>query len=109
MELQDKQLTIFSADSQLVGKVSGEGRCEIRGQVTGGMKLIGELVIMEEARVEGQIEGVTVIILGKMIGDVKGKDRIRLGNLSCVNGNMDTCRLAIEAGARYTGTINMRD
>lgn len=109
MELQDKQVTIFSVDSQLVGKLSGGGRVEIRGQVIGGMKLIGELTIMEKARVEGEIEGITVIILGEMIGDVKGKDNIRLGNLSCVNGNIDTCRLVIEAGARYTGTINMQD
>lgn len=109
MELQDKQVTIFSANSQLVGNVSGEGSFEIRGQVIGEMKLMGELIITEEARVEGEIDGITVIILGKMIGDVKGKDNIRLGNLSYVNGNIDTCQLAIEAGARYMGTINMRD
>ena len=109
MELQEEHITIFSPDSQFVGEVSGDGRCEILGKVKGKIKINGELIITAGAEVEGETESTTVIILGNVTGNVKGNDSTRLGGLSCVRGNIDTVQLMIEKGARYIGTISMRD
>lgn len=106
---QTEPITFFSSGCQIVGEVTGNGRCEIYGKVKGSIKIAGELIIAEGADIEGKIESSIAIILGKVMGDVKGSDSARLGGLSCVRGNIDTLQLTIEKGARYMGAISMRD
>jgi cytoskeletal protein CcmA (bactofilin family) len=75
----------------------------MRGTLTSGEKLI----LGENARVEGQIEGNYVIISGRFDGTIKAKGKVELLNKAIVTGEIHTPCLIIEPGAVFDGRCHM--
>jgi len=66
-----------------------------------------ELTIGQTAKIEADIRGVRVLILGTVDGNVTASDRIELGASANVNGGLSANRVVIVDGARFTGRIDM--
>lgn len=75
-----------------------------KGEITSG----DLLVISEEARIEGRVRAPRVRILGHLQGDVIGADRVELGPVSLVSGNISTAYLTIHDGAVFNGDTLMQ-
>jgi cytoskeletal protein CcmA (bactofilin family) len=66
-----------------------------------------ELTIGQSAKVEADIRGLRVLILGTVNGNVTASERIELGASANVTGGLSANRVVIVDGARFTGRVDM--
>ena len=108
-------------DNQLVVDALIGPQVVIRGDVefAGGLyvegKVIGKLVAAEGAQamltvaengaIEGQVVASTVVISGRMDGDVHASERVELTASARVNGNIHYQVVEMAAGAQLTGRL----
>jgi cytoskeletal protein CcmA (bactofilin family) len=78
------------------------------GQVRGDIVMRdAELTIGQSAKVDADIRGVRVLILGTVNGNVTASERIELGASASVTGGLTANRVVIVDGARFTGRVDM--
>jgi cytoskeletal protein CcmA (bactofilin family) len=82
---------------QIVSQSKIEIDCEFEGDVSGP-----EVIVTERGKVRGIVAGETVTVLGKIVGDIRGKI-VALMASAHVEGDIHHNSLAIEKGAELTG------
>ncbi|MFH1856420.1 MAG: polymer-forming cytoskeletal protein [Candidatus Omnitrophota bacterium] len=79
----------------------------ISGNFDGNLDTKGSLVVSEKALVKANIKGDTVIIAGKVIGDIFVRKELKLLSTSQMIGNVKTPSLSVEEGAILQGHCEM--
>ena len=105
----------------LIGKsvvIKGEISCSedlysedlyIDGQVEGVIDPKGHrLTIGPNGRVKANVNACTVVVQGKLEGDIIASDRVDLRHSAIVVGNIATQRISIDEGAYLKGSINIQ-
>ena len=78
------------------------------GQVRGDIVMReAELTIGQSAKVDADIRGLRVLILGTVNGNVTATERIELGASANVTGGLSANRVVIVDGARFNGRVDM--
>jgi cytoskeletal protein CcmA (bactofilin family) len=78
------------------------------GQVRGDIVMRdAELTIGQSAKVDADIRGVRILILGTVNGNVTASERIELGASATVTGGLSANRVVIVDGARFSGRVDM--
>jgi cytoskeletal protein CcmA (bactofilin family) len=77
---------------------------EVRGDI---VMRDAELTIGQSAKVDADIRGLRVLILGTVNGNVTATERIELGASANVTGGLSANRVVIVDGARFTGRVDM--
>jgi cytoskeletal protein CcmA (bactofilin family) len=98
------------AESQpeLTGEISFKDMLRVNGHITGKVTSAkGTLIVDASALVEGDIEVGVAVISGTVKGDVIGHERVELGPLCVINGNISTRILTIKPGAVFQGDCRM--
>jgi cytoskeletal protein CcmA (bactofilin family) len=88
----------FSADEDLII----EGRIE--GSIAHHNK---HLTIGEQGRVKADIHASSVIVLGKLEGDIHSEGTVSLAKGCDVKGNIFCARVIMDDGAKFKGSIDM--
>jgi cytoskeletal protein CcmA (bactofilin family) len=89
------------------GKISFSGTVRIDGRFKGQAHAPGTLVIGEGAVVEADVTVGSVIIHGKVVGQITASDTIEIGPQGRVEGSLRARRLQIAEGAQITAKIEM--
>src|SRR5580700_6429445 len=89
------------------GRLDTTGTFRIDSPMRGTLTSDEKLILGENARVEGQIEGNYVIISGRFDGTIKAKGKVELLNKAIVTGEIHTPCLIIEPGAVFDGRCHM--
>jgi cytoskeletal protein CcmA (bactofilin family) len=97
------QVTI-RGDVEFAGGLYVEGRVIGKLVASEGAKA-ATLTIAENGSVEGQIVASTVVISGRLDGDVHASERIELTATARVNGNVHYQVVEMAAGAQLTGRL----
>ncbi len=92
---------------KLEGTLELSGTFRINAQVKGTLISQQTLVLGENARVEGQIEGNHVIVAGRFDGVIFAKGRVEIQPKGVVTGEVHTPCLVIEAGGILEGHCHM--
>lgn len=79
----------------------------INGKFDGSLEVKGNLTIGETASVNANIKGETIVIAGRVKGDIDATSKIELKNSSIIEGNIKTPRLVMEDGALFQGKCVM--
>ncbi len=79
----------------------------IEGQVKGTIDLAGALRIGTQARVEAKVHARTVIIEGRVNGDISADERVELVASATVDGNIKAPKIIVAEGARFRGNVDM--
>src|SRR5262249_19244484 len=77
--------------------------CEFEGDVTGP-----EVVVSERGKVTGNVAADRVIVLGKIVGDIRGK-MVALLSTAHVQGDIYHASVAIDEGAEFAGRCRHTD
>lgn len=93
---------------KLEGKLEFPGTFRINCTVKGHLISEQTLILGEDAKVEGQIDGNFVIIGGKFEGVITARGRVEVQPKAVVNGEIHTPTLVIEPGAVFDGQCHMR-
>lgn len=89
------------------GTFEASGVFRIDGQVKGTLLSSHSLILGEDARVEGQIEGNHVVISGKFDGVILAKGRVEIQAKGVVTGEIHSPCLVIEPGGIFDGRCHM--
>lgn len=90
------------------GELVGEEDLIIQGQVEGTIDLRdNNLTIGSKGSVKANVLAKTIIIEGRVEGDIYGRERIAIKASSNVKGNLVAERVTLEDGAKFKGSIDM--
>jgi cytoskeletal protein CcmA (bactofilin family) len=98
----------LDAGSRISGKLSFETPARIDGQVDGEINAKDSLTIGESAVVAAQIKADSVIVAGKVSGDIVAIRRIEIRPSAKVMGNITAPSLVINEGALFEGHCAMQ-
>jgi cytoskeletal protein CcmA (bactofilin family) len=91
------------------GELSGSEDLTIEGQVDGKIELRENvLTIGPNARIKAQVFAKSVVVLGKVNGNVSATEKIDIREHGSVEGDIVAPRVAIADGAYFRGSIDMQ-
>ena len=100
----------------LIGKsivIKGELYCSeelyVDGQVEGLIDPKGNrLTVGPNGRVKANVNASTVVVQGKLDGNVQASDRVDLKHSAVVTGDIAAQRISIDEGAYFKGRVNIQ-
>jgi len=100
---------ILGQGSEFEGKLTFQGTVRIDGRFQGEIFSKDVLVIGESAEVRAEISVGTVVINGKVWGNVRATDSVQLHAPGQLRGNMFTPALTIDQGVVFEGQCQMEN
>lgn len=90
------------------GDLTGNEDMVIEGKVEGKVDLPNnELTIGANGEVKAELNAKAVVVIGRVIGDVVGIDRVEIQSTGRVEGNVTSPKLIVAEGAQLDGAIQM--
>ena len=93
--------------SRVEGKLTFEGSVQIDGQVEGEIEAQDSVIIGESAVVNAQISAGTIVLKGKVTGDIVARKRVELRAPAKLVGNITTPSVVIHEGVVFEGHCSM--
>jgi cytoskeletal protein CcmA (bactofilin family) len=91
------------------GELSGRENLFVDGEVDGSIDLSGNLLtIGPNGRIRANVQAHTVVVFGRVEGNVRGSERVELRKSAVVSGDILTQRVVIEEGAFLKGVVDIR-
>jgi cytoskeletal protein CcmA (bactofilin family) len=94
---------VLSSDVEIKGTVKFANDLVVDGKIEGEVFSDGNLTIGENARIKAEVKTATVVVYGKVHGNLTATDRIELKATAEVIGDIKAKTLSIEAGAIFVG------
>lgn len=94
---------ILSSDVEIKGKLRFSNDLIIDGRIEGEVNSEGDLTVGENAQIVGNIRTRSVIVFGKVDGNITVTDRCELKQNAVLHGDVVAGKLAIEEGATFMG------
>jgi cytoskeletal protein CcmA (bactofilin family) len=94
---------ILSSDVEIKGKLRFSNDLIIDGRIEGEVNSEGDLTVGENAQIVGNIKTRSVIVFGKVEGNITVSDRCELKQNAILHGDVIAGKLAIEEGATFMG------
>lgn len=99
---------IIGSKIRFKGELIGEEDLVIQGTVDGTIDLKGNnLTVGKTGVVRANVSAKTVVVEGKVEGDMFGEEKITIKESSQVRGNIIAARVCLEEGAKFKGSIDM--
>lgn len=100
-------INTIGAGTTVKGDIISDGDFRIVGKLIGTIQSKGKVVIGKNGMVEGDILCKNADISGMVKGSMKVEELLSLTASSKMDGEVITSRIAIEAGAIFTGQCQM--
>ncbi len=101
--------TLIGKSASVQGDVEFSGGLHIDGRVTGSVRATegapAALSISEHGMIEGSIEAPSVVLNGRVNGDIYGTERVILGAKARVLGNVHYTVIEMALGAEINGKL----
>ena len=94
-------------NSSFEGKMGFEGMARLDGRFEGEIFSGDMLIIGETATVNAEVNVTTLVIDGKVSGNVSGSGKIEIHSTGKLYGNITTPTIVIEEGGLFDGTCKM--
>ncbi len=94
---------ILSSDVEIKGKLRFSNDLIIDGRIEGEVNSEGDLTVGENAQIVGNIKTRSVVVFGKIEGNITVSDRCELKQNAILHGDVTAGKLAIEEGATFMG------
>jgi cytoskeletal protein CcmA (bactofilin family) len=94
---------ILSSDVEIKGSIKFKKELLIDGKVEGEIHSEGVLTIGENADIRGEIKTKSIIVFGKVQGNITVNERCELKSKCSLQGDLKAARLVIEEGATFVG------
>jgi cytoskeletal protein CcmA (bactofilin family) len=96
----------FSEDVEFKGTLCFSSKFELNGRFEGEIQAEGPLVVGDKALVKANITGVTVVIRGKVQGNVTATERVELTAGAHLYGDVRTPKFTCSDSAVFVGSSN---
>jgi cytoskeletal protein CcmA (bactofilin family) len=90
------------------GDLSGNEDLVVEGNVEGRIELPNnQLTIGSNGNVKADVSAKSVVVVGKVAGNVTGVERVQIEATGSVQGDVRTPRLVVQEGATLNGSVEM--
>lgn len=98
----------IGATIQINGDVSGDEDVTIEGRVEGTINLKENvLTVGKDGQINATVNARTILVEGKVEGDLKGDEQVVVQRSGNVRGNIVAPRVTLEDGCKFKGSIDM--
>jgi len=94
---------VLSTDVEIKGKVKFTNDLVVDGLIEGEIHSDGSLTIGENARIKAEIHTRSVVVYGKVHGNITVTDRVELKANAELIGDIKAATISVEAGAIFVG------
>jgi cytoskeletal protein CcmA (bactofilin family) len=94
---------VLSSDVEIKGTVKFTNDLVVDGRIEGEIQSEGNLTVGENARLKAEIKTGTVVVYGKVHGNIIAADKVELKATAEVVGDIKAKTLSIEPGAIFVG------
>jgi cytoskeletal protein CcmA (bactofilin family) len=94
---------VLTSDVEIKGNLRFSGELTFEGKLEGEITSDGTLHLGESAVVNGNISVGTLVVRGKVTGNVAAKDKIELKAKTELFGDVRSSKLVIEEGVTFVG------
>jgi cytoskeletal protein CcmA (bactofilin family) len=92
----------------IAGDLTGEEDLVIEGRVEGKVTLPNsQLTIGANGTVKAEVSAKSVVVIGRVAGNVRGTERVEIQATGIVEGDVVSPRLVVAEGAVLNGSIQM--
>jgi cytoskeletal protein CcmA (bactofilin family) len=99
---------LLGSSLHITGQLTGTEDLQIDGKVDGPISLNGhQLTVGPAAILNSEVSAGTVIVFGKIVGNVHARGRVDIKTDGSVVGDISTARISIEDGAHFKGRIEI--
>lgn len=98
---------LIQSGTSITGDIQSNGNIRIDGTLNGTVNAGGKVILGSTGSVEGEIKCINADIEGRVNGIIKVKELLSFKATAVVSGEIYTGKLAIEPGAKFTGTCRM--
>ena len=106
-EVQTTAVNLVCDGTSINGNIDATRDIRIDGFVKGKITVKGKVVIGPTGKVEGDITCQTIDVSGRVEGNILVSELISLKSSSMILGNINTVKISVEPGAKFTGTCKM--
>ena len=105
---QGEEVANIGKSIAIKGDLSGNEDLVIEGKVDGKVELPNnQLTIGANGVVKAEVQAKSVVVVGKVSGNVLGTERIEIQSTGVVDGDVSAPRLVVAEGAVLNGSIQM--
>jgi len=100
---QSNSKNVLNSDVELKGTLKFSGELTFDGKLEGDITSDGTLNLGDNAVVKGNINAATIVMRGKVNGNVIAKEKLDIKSKTELFGDIRAPRLAIEEGVTFVG------
>ncbi|HVR34683.1 MAG TPA: polymer-forming cytoskeletal protein [Methylomirabilota bacterium] len=93
----------LSSDVEIKGNIKFSGELNFDGKLEGDIHSDGSLQLGDNAVVNGNIHVSSIVVRGKITGNVTAKDKIEIKSKTELFGDISSSKLSIEEGVTFVG------
>ena len=108
-ETDNTTINLISNGTEITGDIRSNGDIRIDGALTGNLNTKGKVVIGQTGKIKGEVICKNSEVSGQVEGKISVGQLLNLKASSRILGDIVTAKLAIEPGARFTGTCKMTE
>lgn len=101
--------TLIGRSARVQGDVEFSGGLHVDGRVTGNVRAApgapASLSVSEHGVIDGSVEAGSVVLNGRVNGDILGRDHVILGAKARVQGNVHYGVIEMALGAEISGKL----
>ena len=101
-------ITFFGEAAHFKGSLTYEGTVRIDGEFEGDITTQGTLIIGEHGIINAEIVAGTVIVGGRINGNLRAEQKVQMLDKSVVTGTIVTPSIIVEDGALLNGACEMK-
>ena len=94
---------VLNSDVEIKGNLKFTGELLFEGKLEGEVNADGVLQLGENGVINGNVTAQSVIVRGKLNGNVHAKDKIEIKSKAELFGDIRAAKLAIEEGVTFVG------
>jgi cytoskeletal protein CcmA (bactofilin family) len=104
----EKSMATIGQSIVFKGELTGDEDLEIDGQVEGNVDLKNhQLTIGPNGHLKAEVSAKSIIVIGKVKGNLAATERIEIQATGVVEGNVHAPRMNVQEGAVLNGKIDM--
>jgi len=105
---EQAEITAFlGKGTEFKGVLSFEGTIRVDGKVEGEVISKDTLIASDGAFLQGEISVGTIIVSGRIVGNINASQKVHLLAPASIQGNIKTPKLIIEEGVTFDGKCEM--
>lgn len=105
-KVRSRGISMLADGCSFQGRMFLQGESRVGGHVEGSVSCDGVLTVEESAVITGDLNGVVVLFNGRIDGNLRASDLLRLSPTARVYGDLAAKRLIVEDGARIEGRVS---